>query len=107
VFVSRAVEQYVVNMAQATRRDQEVRLGVSPRATLHLVRAAKVAAALQGRDFVLPDDIDALVIPVLGHRIVPTRKSVSDHRSGVEAIEEILTRIVQATPVPLVAARSL
>ncbi|SMG36998.1 MoxR-like ATPase [Agreia pratensis] len=107
VFVSRAVEQYVVNIAQATRRDPEVRLGVSPRATLHLVRAAKVAAALEGRDFVLPDDIDALVIPVLGHRIVPTRKSVSDHRSGVDAIEEILTRIVQATPVPLVAARSL
>ncbi|MDN4639769.1 AAA family ATPase [Agreia sp. PsM10] len=107
VFVSRAVEQYVVNIAQATRRDPEVRLGVSPRATLHLVRAAKVAAALDGRDFVLPDDIDALVVPVLGHRIVPTRRSVSDHRSGVSAIEETLMRIVQATPVPLVAARSL
>ena len=107
VFVSRAVEQYVVNIAQATRRDPEVRLGVSPRATLHLVRAAKVAAALDGRDFVLPDDIDALVVPVLGHRIVPTRRSVSDHRNGVSAIEETLMRIVQATPVPLVAARSL
>jgi MoxR-like ATPase len=107
IFVSRAVEQYVVNIAQATRRDPEVRLGVSPRATLHLVRAAKVAAALDGRDFVLPDDIDALVVPVLGHRIVPTRRSVSDHRTGVNAIEETLIRIVQATPVPLVAARSL
>jgi MoxR-like ATPase len=107
VFVSRAVEQYVVNIAQATRRDPEVRLGVSPRATLHLVRAAKVAAALDGRDFVLPDDIDALVVPVLGHRIVPTRRSVSDHRGGLGAIEETLVRIVQATPVPLVAARPL
>lgn len=107
VFVSRAVAHYVVNIAQATRRDPEVRLGASPRATLHLVRAAKVAAALEGRDFVLPDDIDALVVPVLGHRIVPTRKSVTDHRSSVDAIEETLFRIVQSTPVPLVAARSL
>nr|WP_255562372.1 AAA family ATPase [Agreia sp. COWG] len=107
VFVSRAVEQYVVAIAQATRRDPEVRLGASPRATLHLVRAAKVAAALDGRDFVLPDDIDSLVVPVLGHRIVPTRRAVSDHRGGLEAIEETLIRIVQATPVPLVAARSL
>ena len=107
VFVSRAVEQYVVNIAQATRRDPEVRLGVSPRATLHLVRAAKVAAALEGREFVLPDDIDALVVPVLGHRIVPTRRSVSDHRGGVQAITDTLLRIVQSTPVPLMAARLL
>ena len=105
--MSRAVEQYVVAIAQATRRDPEVRLGASPRATLHLVRAAKVAAALDGRDFVLPDDIDSLVVPVLGHRIVPTRRAVSDHRGGLEAIEETLVRIVQGTPVPLVAARSL
>jgi MoxR-like ATPase len=107
IFVSRAVEQYVVNIAQATRRDPEVRLGVSPRATLHLVRAAKVAAALDGRDFVLPDDIDTLVVPVLGHRIVPTRRATNEHRDGLDAIEDTLLRIVRSTPVPLVAARSL
>ncbi|WP_116419094.1 AAA family ATPase [Subtercola boreus] len=82
VFVSPAVEQYAVNIAQATRRDPDIRLGVSPRATLHLVRAAKVAAALAGREFVLPDDIDALVIPVLAHRLLLTRRSLSDNRVG-------------------------
>jgi MoxR-like ATPase len=108
VYVSRAVEQYVVNIAQATRVDPEVRLGVSPRATLHLVRAAKVAAALEGREFVLPDDIDALIVPVLGHRIVPTRRAANEHRGGSsEAIGETLRRIAASTPVPLVATRSV
>jgi MoxR-like ATPase len=108
VYVSRAVEQYVVNIAQATRKDPEVRLGVSPRATLHLVRAAKVAAALEGREFVLPDDIDALIVPVLSHRIVPTRRAANEHRGGgAHAIAETLRRIVASTPVPLVATRSV
>nr|WP_246093153.1 MoxR family ATPase [Subtercola boreus] len=106
VFVSPAVEQYAVNIAQATRRDPDIRLGVSPRATLHLVRAAKVAAALDGREFVLPDDIDALVVPVLAHRLLLTRRSLSDNRvGGVAAHDEVLRRIVRNTPVPLVAAR--
>ncbi|RFA14177.1 ATPase [Subtercola boreus] len=106
VFVSPAVEQYAVNIAQATRRDPDIRLGVSPRATLHLVRAAKVAAALDGREFVLPDDIDALVVPVLAHRLLLTRRSLSDNRvGGAAAHDEVLHRIVANTPVPLVAAR--
>ncbi|MEF2976637.1 AAA family ATPase [Subtercola sp. YIM 133946] len=113
VFVSPAVEQYAVNLAQATRRDPDIRLGVSPRATLHLVRAAKVSAALEGRDFVLPDDIDELVIPVLAHRVLLTRRSLADTRSGHQpgssgthrAVDDVLRRIVASTPVPLVAAR--
>ncbi|MEA9985562.1 AAA family ATPase [Subtercola sp. RTI3] len=124
VFVSPAVEQYAVNIAQATRRDPEIRLGVSPRATLHLVRAAKVTAALDGREFVLPDDIDALVIPVFAHRVLLTRRSLADSRPGARPsagyagaglaatagstsrpVDEVLRRIVANTPVPLVAAR--
>ncbi|GGF17208.1 AAA family ATPase [Subtercola lobariae] len=125
VFVSPAVEQYAVNLAQATRKDPDIRLGVSPRATLHLVRAAKVTAALDGRDFVLPDDIDALVIPVLAHRVLLTRRSLADNRTGgagsaggaggagaggsssYRAVDEVLRRIVASTPVPLVAARKV
>src|SRR5690606_1869254 len=74
VFVSSAVEQYAVAIAQATRTDRDVRLGASPRATLQLVRAAKARAAIDARDYVLPDDIDALVLPVFGHRVIANRR---------------------------------
>ncbi|MCW2750459.1 MAG: ATPase, partial [Aeromicrobium sp.] len=92
IFVSPAVEQYAVNITQATRADAELRLGASPRATLQLVRAAKARAAVQGRDFVLPDDIDTLVPVVLPHRLIPMR--------GVTSAEDVMQRIVSETPVP-------
>jgi MoxR-like ATPase len=102
VYTSRAVEQYAVAIAQATRADRELRLGASPRATLQLVRAAKARAALDGREFVLPDDIDALAIPVLGHRLIAARRSggSSGALSG-GSVADIITRIVAQTPVPL------
>jgi MoxR-like ATPase len=107
VFVSRAVEQYAVAIAQATRSDSELRLGASPRATLQLVRAAKGRAALDGRDFVLPDDIDALAVPVLAHRLLPvTRVSGRGERVGDTAVADIIRRIVAATTVPLGAVGS-
>lgn len=101
VFVSPIVEQYCVSLVQATRTHPELRLGASPRATLQLVRAAKVLAALDGREFVLPDDIDQLLAPVLAHRLIPTRRAVSAHdRSGVQAVAEVLTELLERTPVP-------
>lgn len=102
VFVSRAIEQYVVAITQATRRDPELRLGASPRATLQLVRAAKARAALDGRDFVLPDDIDALAVPVLSHRLLPsTRVTARGERVAESTVADIVLRIVAAIPVPL------
>jgi MoxR-like ATPase len=101
VFVSPAVEQYAVAIASATRVDRELRLGASPRATLQLVRAAKARSALDGRDFVLPDDVDALAIAVLAHRLMPARTGVG---TGNEVAADIAARIVAATPVPLGAA---
>lgn len=92
IHVSAAVEHYCVNITQATRSDPELRLGASPRATLQLIRAAKASAAVQGRDFVLPDDIDALAGAVLGHRLIRAQ-----HAPPVAAIVE---RIVAATVVP-------
>lgn len=101
VFVSPIVEQYCVSLVQATRTHPELRLGASPRATLQLVRAAKVLAALDGREFVLPDDIDQLLAPVLAHRLIPTRRAVSAHdRSGVQAVAEVLVELLERTPVP-------
>jgi MoxR-like ATPase len=102
VFASPAVEQYAVAISQATRRDSELRLGASPRATLQLVRAAKARAALDGRDFVLPDDINALAVTVLGHRLIPSgRVGVTVGGYSGETIAEIVSRIVAETPVPL------
>ncbi len=101
VFASRAVEQYAVSIAQTTRVDRDLRLGASPRATLQLVRAAKARAALDGRDFVLPDDIDALAISVLGHRLIAARRTGSDSALSGGSVAEVITRIVAATPVPL------
>ena len=62
VHVSEPVQRYAVALATATRRSRELRLGASPRATLHLVRAAKAWAAMSGRDYVLPDDVHELAL---------------------------------------------
>ena len=80
----------------------QLRLGASPRATLQLIRAAKAHAAMHGRDFVLPDDVDALAVPVLAHRLVPTSRAVGAHdRDGGPLIDAIVRRIVSETPVPV------
>jgi MoxR-like ATPase len=107
VFASRAVEQYAVAIAQATREDRELRLGASPRATLQLLRAAKARAALDGREFVLPDDIDALAITVLGHRLIPARRAGAGATvlSG-NNVADIIARIIADTPVPISAGRN-
>lgn len=102
VFVSEAVEKYAVSIAQQTRRDTELRLGASPRATLHLVRAAKAWAVLDGREFVLPDDIDALAVAVWGHRLIAAARVVGAGSAFQSAsVPDIIRRIVADTPVPL------
>jgi MoxR-like ATPase len=102
VHVAPALEEYAVALAQATRSDPNLHLGASPRATLQLVRAAKVWAALDGREYVIPDDISALLIPVLAHRLLPARGA---HRAGAQPIEAALTQIAERVRVP-VATRS-
>ena len=104
VHVAPVVEQYAVALAQATRRHPDLRLGASPRATIQLVRAAKVRAALDGRDYVIPDDLMALLTPVFAHRLIPTRAAAA-HRGEADAIPAILERIVHAVRVPLATAR--
>ncbi len=104
VFVSPAIERYAVAIAQATRDDPALRLGASPRSTLQLVRASRARAALDGRDFVLPDDIDALAIPVLAHRLVLMPRAQNPDGSLVRDVDEVVARIVAATAVPLPSA---
>jgi len=104
VHVSPAIEDYAVALSQATRTHPDLRLGASPRATLQLVRAAKVWAALDGRAFVIPDDIAALLIPVFAHRLIPTRAAVGSRARGAgDTVPAILERIAATVRVPLAA----
>ncbi|GAA2751605.1 AAA family ATPase [Amnibacterium kyonggiense] len=101
VYVSPAVETYVLRIVGATRNHSEVRLGASPRASLQLLRAAKATALIDGRDFVLPDDVDALAADVLAHRLVLRRTGVDVREGQAVAATRIVRQVVAATPVPL------
>jgi MoxR-like ATPase len=96
VHVSEAIKAYAVDLAEATRRAPEIRLGASPRATLQLVRAAKAWAALDGREYVIPDDLQYLVVHVLAHRLLLT----SDAHLAGRTAEDILGRIAHTMPIP-------
>ena len=96
VYVSDAIKAYAVDLAEATRQAAELRLGASPRATLQLLRSAKAWAALTGRDYVIPDDLQFLLIPVLAHRLLLTPEA---HVAGRSA-RDVLTRIGQTTAIP-------
>ena len=90
------MQRYAVALTPATRRSPELPLGASPRATLHLVRAAKARAALGRRDYVLPDDVQPLAQPVLAHRLLPSVEAAMSGRST----EPVLDGVVDAVPVP-------
>lgn len=96
VHVAETVRRYAVDLVSATRTHPDLRLGASPRATLHLLRAAKASAALSGREFALPDDIQALAVAVLAHRLLPTAQAQLNRRTAEQVVQEILQR----TPVP-------
>ena len=96
IHVSPAVRQYAVDLVTATRRSADLRLGASPRATLQLVRAARANAALEDRDFVLPDDVQLLAVAVLSHRLLPTAEAQINRRTT----EQVVTEIVARVPLP-------
>jgi MoxR-like ATPase len=102
VHVAPSLEGYVVALARATRAHPDIRLGASPRATLQLVRAAKAWAALDGRPYVIPDDIAALLVPVFAHRMIPTRAAGGARaRTSSDAVATTLEQIAAAVPVPV------
>jgi MoxR-like ATPase len=96
VHVSDQVRRYAIDLVTSTRTSSELRLGASPRATLHLIRAARAAAALDDRDYVLPDDLQDLAVPVLAHRLLPTAEAQISRR----ATDDIVADIVARVPVP-------
>ena len=96
VHVAEALKQYVIRLVAATRAAPELRLGASPRATLHLLRAGRARAALDGRDFVIPDDMQALALPVLAHRLLPSAEAMVTRQPP----EQVLAAIVDRVPLP-------
>jgi MoxR-like ATPase len=96
VHVAEPLKQYVIRLVAATRSSPELRLGASPRATLHLLRAGRARAALDGRDFVIPDDMQALALPVLAHRLLPSAEAVVTQQPP----ERVLAAIVEHLPLP-------
>lgn len=96
VRVSDELLHYIVQLAEATRTHADAALGVSPRGVRALMKAAQVYAALRGRDYVLPDDIKALVAPVWAHRVLLRTRS----RQQDQQVLALLTSVLAATPVP-------
>ena len=96
VMVSDQVKDYIISLANATRTSPELRLGASPRAALHLLRASRAWAALDGRDYVIPDDVQRLARPVLAHRLLPTAEAIVERHLP----EQVVDRIVAQLPLP-------
>ena len=90
VFVHDCVRHYIANIVSATRRNASLALGVNPRGTLAYLRCCQTYAAIQGREFVTPDDVKILCIPVLAHRLIPYNAGAGQ---GKKILEEILDKV--------------
>jgi len=100
VFVEGSVLEYLLKIVAATRTESEFRTGVSVRGGLALKQAAQARAILQGRDFVVPEDVTKLVVPVLGHRLALARQG-ADALEERTTIEAILRRLLSHLPEPV------
>ncbi|TWE13249.1 AAA family ATPase [Rudaeicoccus suwonensis] len=96
VHASPALRQYIVDLVGATRNASAFRLGASPRASLQLLRAARALAALAGRDHVIPEDVQALIGPVLAHRVILSSENQHLHKGA----GRLLLELAQGVPVP-------
>lgn len=97
VRVGDAVRQYLIAIVHATRAAEDIELGASPRGSLALFRTSQACAALQGRDYVLPDDIKRLAIPTLGHRLMLQPEARLRGRSPAKIVQQVVDRV----PVPV------
>jgi MoxR-like ATPase len=102
VYVSEPVKAYLVDTVEATRRDPDLLLGASPRATLFLQRGARTRAAIDGRHYVTPDDVKAMLRPVLTHRMILRPEAQMRGAS----VEEIIEGIAHGVPVPGTRSRA-
>lgn len=100
VRVDDSLLDYALGIVERTRQSEQLSLGVSPRGSVMLHRAAQARAFVEGRDFCLPDDFKRLIVPVFAHRVVVNSRYVSTQRKGDQA-EAILNEIVESTAVPM------
>jgi len=100
VHTEESLLDYALEVVERTRRHEQLSLGVSPRGSVMLRRAAQALALLQGRDFCLPDDFKRLIVPVFAHRVVLNSRYVSTQKKSAHA-EAILNEIAESTSVPL------
>jgi MoxR-like ATPase len=97
IHVAPTLKRYIVDLTEATRGHPDVYLGASPRASLYLLRAARAVAASRGRDYVVPDDIKDLVVPVLAHRLLLSPEA---QMRGAE-MEDVLESLLGRVPIPV------
>ena len=98
IYVDADIESYIVALVNETRRDRRVSVGASPRGSLALLKLARARAAVDGRDYVLPDDVKAFIGPALTHRLI----LVPDLWMKRQAADEVIAAIAQAVPVPVI-----
>ncbi len=98
IYVAEPLRRYTIDLVTATRNSPDLRLGASPRSTLHLLRMARAAAALDDRDYVLPDDIQTLAGPVLAHRLLPTAEAQIARRSPAAVVADIVAQLPVGEP---------
>ncbi|HWC35757.1 MAG TPA: MoxR family ATPase [Mycobacteriales bacterium] len=103
IHVADSVRRYAVDLVTATRAHPDLRLGASPRATLHLLRAGRAIAALDERDYVLPDDLQALAEPVLAHRLLLS----ADAQIARRPVSAVLADVLATVPVPADSSRRM
>ncbi len=93
IYIDELIKQYIVDIANATRSHPDTTLGVSPRASINLMKGAKAFAMLQGRDYVIPDDVKAIAVPVMSHRVLlsPSARMRGVNQSAIvtEALEQV------------------
>ncbi len=93
VHVERALGEYIVEIVQSTRRQEHVLLGCSPRASLYLMRAAQALALFMERDYVTPDDVKSLVVPVLSHRLILRQEARIRKITSESVLTNLMTKI--------------
>jgi len=96
VYVSDSIKRYLVDLINRTRQNNDIYLGASPRGSLALYRTSQVISAMAGRDYVLPDDIKKLAVPVLAHRVIVGTEARLKELSAEKIVKEIL----ENTPAP-------
>jgi MoxR-like ATPase len=93
VHVAPALQRYIVELAEATRSHPDMYLGASPRASINLLRSARAMAASDSRDYVIPDDVKALAVPVLAHRLLLSADAAMSGRTPHSLLAEILEQV--------------